>query len=79
MIKNINDFVLVALTPEGEDQFKKQHHLQGLDAEVYKKSHFDEATGLWKFTIWEMMFIFGSRVFNGGENMFVNNELSFPN
>jgi len=66
---NINETVKVRLTKEGEkllEQSKEEgfHPLQVMDCEYYRE-----------FQLWDLAHIFGPEMYNGGPQLFVDNNL----
>jgi hypothetical protein len=76
---NINDHVLVKLTPDGWKTYEEwqDHWLKPLlyifpnAYEIERKS--TEAGDKHRFQIWQLMQIFGEKMYNGGRQQFENN------
>lgn len=81
MKANLNDYVLVRLTPSGEAQWHYYwtlSHPRGVPSVIRHAQ--TEADGRVRFQIHEMMNIFGNYTFNGSNQLpFVNNEVEFRN
>jgi len=82
---NINHYVFVELTPEGEDVLRR-HYAEMDDrtrsnvSESALKSSLDTRPGKEghrKFQLYELMNIFGPFLYTGSRPMFVNNEIHF--
>ncbi len=78
---NVNDFVKVKLTDDGLKQYK--NHLESYipDKELIqdKIKHSKVKEGLYEFCIWELMQIFGKKMFCGStEKMFEENRIIVP-
>lgn len=65
MRMNINEKVRVALTEAGEGILVKSGEAR------FRPVH----TGYRTFQLWELAHIFGEEMYNGGPNLFVDNEL----
>ena len=75
--KNLNDFVHVKLTVHGLKQLDEYHKQLNLDPKSYRQHHYQTKSRSWTFQLWELMNIFGSKMFNGAQRLFVNNEIKF--
>ena len=66
--RNINDEVIVKLTPKGERVYTMN---------AVRRDKLNNES-VYSFPIWELMSIFGNEI-SGTEQLFVNNKLVFPN
>ena len=76
---NFNDEVWVRLTKEGQSVLRDwcREHRTRFKMVKFGRSK-DSAGKVWtKFQLWEMMNIFGARMYHGGPNMFKDNILRF--
>jgi hypothetical protein len=75
---NINDPVWVQLTPFGQGLLLGHYNkFQTTGMPQVERMH-SFHDGVWKFSLWELMQVFGSCMFNGAVEMpFVNNEVFF--
>lgn len=66
---NINDIVELDLTPKGVDVLKQSKH--------YHKEYTDLNEGRLKEQMWVVMKIFGEHIFNGGDQLILNNIIEY--
>ncbi len=64
---NINEIVKVKLTDAGIEQLKN-------DSLLYNY-HFKPETKILETELWDIMNIFGPKMYNGADQMFVNSEI----
>lgn len=75
---NINNDVEITLTEYGkhilDNHRKKLEKGTGIKLDIIFKY---EESGVYKAQLWELMNIFGSHIYNGAEQVFVNNEIKY--
>lgn len=71
---NLNDFVYVRLTSEGEAHFVAAHEKLGMDPARIKANAM-QPDGWWKFTLHQLMDNFGNKSSAGDPSLFVDNEV----
>jgi hypothetical protein len=71
---NLNDKVTVELTDAGLAWLDKVESGMNLP-ERYRRHRLRDGN-VWSDTLWQLMQIWGERLTNGGENMFVGNTLT---
>ena len=65
---NINDICEVTLTPEGTAHLKATDHSSYL-------YNFNKDTNVLKIELWEIMHIFGYKLYNGCQQLFEDNQV----
>lgn len=77
---NINDYVLVRLTPSGEQQWAarwRRSFPEGVPEAIQKSQRLSD--GRVRFQMHELMNTFGASCYNGSRELpFVNNEVEIP-
>lgn len=70
---DINDTVLVQLTDDGLDRFCQHHAAVGRFVGDVLQNHFSEKSDWYKFTLRELMLVFGPAMTHDDKDVFVNN------